>query len=138
MSIQKDAKAKKEGSDKTRPWRNRRIVRPPHPEKRDGDEWRSEHGKPESFFRGQFRFLSVDGAQSFEIFLRPVVDQRDETRGETEPDGNTEECESGESLAEIVRFPKYVCVSVEKGEEDNVYDGEIEREEHDDGFARDE
>lgn len=80
----------------------------------------------------------MDGVQSCKILLRPVVNQRNETGGETKPDGDTEECETGEPFAEIVGFAKNICVSVEKGKEDDVYNGEIEREEHHNGFARNE
>lgn len=62
------------------------------------------------------------------------MNERENERRAEEPNTNTDEGCPGEALREPVRGRKDECVPVEKGEEDYIDDGEVQRDEHDDRF----
>ena len=106
---------------------------PGHPEEGEWDGGGAEHGEPEAELgREAGAAVLFDGG---EVALGPGVDQGHEAGGEAEPDADAEEGEAGETFAEVVGFGEDEGVAVEEGKEDDVDDGQVEGDEHDDRFA---
>lgn len=110
-----------------------RIRRPSHPEHGDRYRWGAEHGEPETELGGQaISAFLLDGG---EVALGPGMDEGHEETGEAEAEADAEEGEAGDALREAVRLGENEGVAVQEGEEDDVYDGQVQCDEHDDGFA---
>lgn len=72
---------------------------------------------------------------SLQIPLRPYIDDWDKEAGAAETETDADEGESSKALGETVYVREDEGVTIEKGEENDVDDGQVERHKHDNGLA---
>lgn len=70
-----------------------------------------------------------------EVTFVQTVNEWDEETGDADPDGNAEEAYSRKALVEPIDVGEYERVTVQKGEKNDVYDCEIERDQNNDRFS---
>ncbi len=106
---------------------------PGHDEYRRRDRRGSNHGIPQPELGSQAcTALFLDLLQ---IPVRPNVYQRDEEASAEKTDADADKCESSQALGETICLSEDKSITVEKSEENDVNDGQVERNKHDDGLS---
>ena len=131
-----DAKPGRHARDDAGPRPERREIRPCHPEQAEWNHGPADHAGQQATFGRQLMATRPLGGRevAFELPICPG----DQAGGGAEADFHGQQAEEGLALGEAEGLAENEPVTCEECEEDDVHDGEIERDQHDDGLGGEE
>jgi hypothetical protein len=128
-----DPEAEHNRSNQRRPYRDGRACCPAHPEQRDWDRGRPEHGPVETGLRGHTDIRTL-GLSARNVALPQVDVHRDQGGTREVPDHDPQEAHAPHPLGQLVDVLVDEGVARQERKEDDVDHGQVQPKEDDDRF----